>query len=147
MGSFWKWTGTQSMTSYCREERTVNIRWTVCVGLTGAFLLLPLHHTNPSLLFQQVWDSFGRLLYFSLAYDYPVTSLSWAPDGEVFVVGSFNTLRLCDKTGVRPLILYSLSFRKYFNYHPWWLLTSQWCSHKHTKAVSFHQRMTFFSRL
>ncbi|XP_054649376.1 intraflagellar transport protein 80 homolog [Dunckerocampus dactyliophorus] len=47
----------------------------------------------------KVWDSFGRLLYSSLSHDYPVTSLSWAPDGEVFAVGSFNTLRLCDKTG------------------------------------------------
>lgn len=47
----------------------------------------------------KVWDSFGRLLYSSLSHDYPITSLSWAPDGEVFAVGSFNTLRLCDKTG------------------------------------------------
>lgn len=49
----------------------------------------------------QVWDSFGRLLYSSESHDYPITSLSWAPDGEVFSVGSFNTLRLCDKTGVK----------------------------------------------
>lgn len=47
----------------------------------------------------KVWDSFGRLLYTSSPHDYPVTSLSWAPDGEVFAMGSFNTLRLCDKTG------------------------------------------------
>ncbi|XP_069004319.1 intraflagellar transport protein 80 homolog isoform X2 [Embiotoca jacksoni] len=47
----------------------------------------------------KVWDSFGRLLHSSSSHDYPVTSLSWAPDGEVFAVGSFNTLRLCDKTG------------------------------------------------
>ncbi|XP_056296765.1 intraflagellar transport protein 80 homolog isoform X2 [Pseudoliparis swirei] len=47
----------------------------------------------------KVWDSFGRLLYSSSSHDYPVTSLSWAPDGELFAVGSFNTLRLCDKTG------------------------------------------------
>ncbi|KAJ3590817.1 hypothetical protein NHX12_008765, partial [Muraenolepis orangiensis] len=46
-----------------------------------------------------VWDSYGRLLYNSSPQDYPVTSLSWAPDGEVFAVGSFNTLHLCDKTG------------------------------------------------
>nr|XP_057935123.1 intraflagellar transport protein 80 homolog isoform X3 [Doryrhamphus excisus] len=52
----------------------------------------------------KVWDSFGRLLYSSLSHDYPVTSLSWAPDGEVFAVGSFNTLRLCDKTGVRNVM-------------------------------------------
>lgn len=47
----------------------------------------------------KVWDGFGRLLHSSSSQDYPVTSLSWAPDGEVFAVGSFNTLRLCDKTG------------------------------------------------
>uniref|UniRef100_A0A8C5DF42 Intraflagellar transport 80 homolog (Chlamydomonas) n=1 Tax=Gouania willdenowi TaxID=441366 RepID=A0A8C5DF42_GOUWI len=47
----------------------------------------------------KVWDSYGRLLHSSSSHDYPVTSLSWAPDGEVFAVGSFNTLRLCDKTG------------------------------------------------
>ncbi|XP_074535318.1 intraflagellar transport protein 80 homolog isoform X2 [Halichoeres trimaculatus] len=47
----------------------------------------------------KVWDSFGRLLYSSLFHDYSITSLSWAPDGEVFAVGSYNTLRLCDKTG------------------------------------------------
>lgn len=47
----------------------------------------------------KVWDSFGRLLHSSSPHDYPVTSLSWAPGGEVFAMGSFNTLRLCDKTG------------------------------------------------
>ncbi|XP_028818647.1 intraflagellar transport protein 80 homolog isoform X2 [Denticeps clupeoides] len=47
----------------------------------------------------KVWDSYGRLLYVSSSHDYPITSVSWAPDGEVFAVGSFNTLRLCDKTG------------------------------------------------
>uniref|UniRef100_A0A3Q3BNH0 Intraflagellar transport 80 homolog (Chlamydomonas) n=1 Tax=Kryptolebias marmoratus TaxID=37003 RepID=A0A3Q3BNH0_KRYMA len=47
----------------------------------------------------KVWDSFGRLLHSSVSHDYPVTSLSWAPDGEVFAAGSFNTLRLCDKIG------------------------------------------------
>ncbi|XP_056139215.1 intraflagellar transport protein 80 homolog [Lampris incognitus] len=47
----------------------------------------------------KVWDSYGRLLYSSSPHDYPITSLAWAPDGEVFAVGSFNTLRLCDKTG------------------------------------------------
>jgi len=47
-----------------------------------------------------VWDSYGHPLYASSPQDYPVTSLSWAPDGEVFATGSFNTLYLCDKTGV-----------------------------------------------
>ncbi|XP_059507049.1 intraflagellar transport protein 80 homolog isoform X4 [Stegostoma tigrinum] len=47
----------------------------------------------------KVWDSYGRLLYSSQAHDYPITSVAWALDGQLFAVGSFNTLRLCDKTG------------------------------------------------
>ncbi|XP_075793939.1 intraflagellar transport protein 80 homolog isoform X1 [Pelodiscus sinensis] len=47
----------------------------------------------------KVWDSYGRLLYSSQPHDYPITSIAWAPDGELFAVGSFHTLRLCDKTG------------------------------------------------
>ncbi|RMC01915.1 hypothetical protein DUI87_21076 [Hirundo rustica rustica] len=47
----------------------------------------------------QVWDSFGRALYNSQPHEYPITSIAWALDGELFAVGSFNTLRLCDKTG------------------------------------------------
>ncbi|RWS22795.1 hypothetical protein B4U80_04886, partial [Leptotrombidium deliense] len=47
----------------------------------------------------KVWDSLGRLLYASASHDYPITSLAWSPDGSLFAVGSFNTLKLCDKTG------------------------------------------------
>ncbi|KAG8445234.1 hypothetical protein GDO86_010132 [Hymenochirus boettgeri] len=47
----------------------------------------------------KVWDSYGRLLFNSTPHEYPITSISWAPDGELFAVGSFHTLRLCDKTG------------------------------------------------
>ncbi|XP_078065148.1 intraflagellar transport protein 80 homolog isoform X3 [Mustelus asterias] len=47
----------------------------------------------------KVWDSYGRLLYSAQMHDYPITSVAWAPDGQLFAVGSFNTLRLCDKTG------------------------------------------------
>lgn len=47
----------------------------------------------------KVWDMYGRLLYTSLAMDYPIMSLAWSPDGELFSVGSFNALRLCDRTG------------------------------------------------
>ena len=39
-------------------------------------------------------------MYSSSIHDYPITSVSWTPDGELFAIGSFNTLRLCDKTGV-----------------------------------------------
>ena len=46
-----------------------------------------------------MWDSYGRQLYSSGQHDYPVTALAWSNDGENFAVGSFNTLRLCDKIG------------------------------------------------
>jgi len=38
-------------------------------------------------------------MYNSVNHDYPITSVAWAPDGQLFAVGSFNTLRLCDKAG------------------------------------------------
>jgi len=47
----------------------------------------------------KVWDCYGRLLYTSSPHDYPVTSCAWAPDGESFAIGSYNTIRLCDKKG------------------------------------------------
>eukprot|EP00163_Fabomonas_tropica_P033271 TRINITY_DN8656_c0_g1_i1.p1 TRINITY_DN8656_c0_g1~~TRINITY_DN8656_c0_g1_i1.p1 ORF type:complete len:654 (+),score=157.92 TRINITY_DN8656_c0_g1_i1:218-2179(+) len=47
----------------------------------------------------RIWDSFGRQLYTSNAYDHPTTSIRWCPDGELLAVGSFNSLRLCDRTG------------------------------------------------
>lgn len=47
----------------------------------------------------KVWDMFGRQLFSSAPFDHPVTSLSWSPSGELFAVGSYNTLRICDKLG------------------------------------------------
>lgn len=47
----------------------------------------------------KVWDSYGRPLYVSQPHEHHITSVAWAPDGELFAVGSFHTLRLCDKTG------------------------------------------------
>ncbi|KAI6222302.1 Intraflagellar transport protein 80-like protein [Aphelenchoides fujianensis] len=47
----------------------------------------------------RVWDTFGRSLYASNPHSYPITSVAWNPEGELFAVGSFNVLRLCDKAG------------------------------------------------
>jgi intraflagellar transport protein 80 len=47
----------------------------------------------------RVWDSYGRQLFSSYIHEYPITCLAWAPDGELFAVGSYNTLRLADKAG------------------------------------------------
>lgn len=47
----------------------------------------------------KVWDSYGRQLFSSAPLDYAITAVQFSPDGEMFAVGSFNTLRVCDKTG------------------------------------------------
>ena len=47
----------------------------------------------------RVWDQYGRQLYSSLPYDHVITSVKWSPNGEVFAVGSFEMLRLCDMSG------------------------------------------------
>eukprot|EP01012_Entosiphon_sulcatum_P005298 TRINITY_DN1232_c0_g1_i1.p2 TRINITY_DN1232_c0_g1~~TRINITY_DN1232_c0_g1_i1.p2 ORF type:complete len:816 (-),score=154.57 TRINITY_DN1232_c0_g1_i1:3038-5239(-) len=47
----------------------------------------------------KVWDAYGRLLFTSAVLDYPVTSVAFSPDGEMYAVGSFNMIRICDKTG------------------------------------------------
>jgi intraflagellar transport protein 80 len=47
----------------------------------------------------RVWDQYGRQLYNSSPYDHVITSIKWAPNGDYFAVGSFEMLRLCDKSG------------------------------------------------
>ena len=47
----------------------------------------------------KVWDTYGRQLFQSRPFDYVVTSVAWCPSGDFFSVGSYNLLRLCDKTG------------------------------------------------
>ncbi|XP_054167279.1 intraflagellar transport protein 80 homolog [Oppia nitens] len=47
----------------------------------------------------KVWDSLGRVLFTSATHEHPITSLAWAPEGSLFAVGSYNTLKLCDKYG------------------------------------------------
>ena len=47
----------------------------------------------------KIWDQYGRNLFVSLPYNYVTTSVAWAPSGEYFAVGSFEMMRLCNKTG------------------------------------------------
>ena len=47
----------------------------------------------------RIWDEFGRLIYCSKVFNYPITSLSWAPNGKYFSVGSYNLGLLCDYQG------------------------------------------------
>ncbi|PSN36206.1 hypothetical protein C0J52_07301 [Blattella germanica] len=61
--------------------------------------MLVIKHLAPNSKPSRVWDTYGRQLYSSHVHDYPITSVSWAPSGDLFAVGSYNTLRLCDKAG------------------------------------------------
>jgi len=47
----------------------------------------------------KIWDSYGRLLFNSAPLDHVVTSVAWSPNGKYFAVGSYNVLKLCDRTG------------------------------------------------
>jgi len=47
----------------------------------------------------KVWDSYGRQLFQSAPFDNVLTSIAWSPSGEAFAVGSYNMMRLCDRTG------------------------------------------------
>lgn len=48
----------------------------------------------------KVWDSRGHSLFSSGLHNHPINSLAWAPAGDLFSVGSFNILRVCDRYGV-----------------------------------------------
>ncbi|XP_076755715.1 intraflagellar transport protein Oseg5 [Xylocopa sonorina] len=47
----------------------------------------------------KVWDSNGTQLFSSSVGNHPITAVSWSYSGDYFAVGSFNTIKLCDKTG------------------------------------------------
>ena len=47
----------------------------------------------------KIWDSFGRNLYSASPYECVITSVAWSPNGQLFAVGSFDMIRLCEKTG------------------------------------------------
>ncbi|XP_014282320.1 intraflagellar transport protein 80 homolog isoform X1 [Halyomorpha halys] len=47
----------------------------------------------------KVWDMYGTPIFSSLLHEHSITSLAWSPSGDLFAVGSFNTIRLCDKSG------------------------------------------------
>jgi len=47
----------------------------------------------------KVWDAYGRLMFTSAPLDHVVTAVKWSPNGKYFAVGSYNVLKLCDRTG------------------------------------------------
>eukprot|EP01063_Lacrimia_lanifica_P000259 TRINITY_DN10127_c0_g2_i1.p1 TRINITY_DN10127_c0_g2~~TRINITY_DN10127_c0_g2_i1.p1 ORF type:complete len:778 (+),score=341.25 TRINITY_DN10127_c0_g2_i1:60-2393(+) len=48
----------------------------------------------------KVWDPYGRQTYCcTVPADYSITSVAFSPDGQCIAIGSYNSLRICDKTG------------------------------------------------
>nr|CAH7751636.1 unnamed protein product [Callosobruchus chinensis] len=47
----------------------------------------------------RVWDSQGRQLFSSGYHSNHITSVAWSPNGDLFAVGSYDVLRLCDYAG------------------------------------------------
>ncbi|OAD57910.1 Intraflagellar transport protein 80 like protein [Eufriesea mexicana] len=71
----------------------------------GLILVLCWSHTHGLIISggedcrYKVWDSNGTQLFSSNIGDHPITAVSWSYSGDYFAVGSFNTIKLCDKTG------------------------------------------------
>ncbi|CAG4943709.1 unnamed protein product [Colias eurytheme] len=49
--------------------------------------------------YSKIWDVFGQQISVSVKHDQPLTSVSWSPAGDMFVIGSFNLIRLCNSNG------------------------------------------------
>eukprot|EP00759_Apiculatamorpha_spiralis_P037385 PhF_6_TR37224/c0_g1_i1/m.54912/K19678/IFT80; intraflagellar transport protein 80 len=47
----------------------------------------------------RIWDCYGRMIFSSTAYESPITSVAFSPDGDYLAVGTMNQLRICDRTG------------------------------------------------
>ncbi|XP_014608812.1 PREDICTED: intraflagellar transport protein 80 homolog [Polistes canadensis] len=47
----------------------------------------------------KVWDSNGNQIYSSSSGDYPITAVNCCSSGDYFAIGSFNMIKLCDRTG------------------------------------------------
>ncbi|RVE48513.1 hypothetical protein evm_006824 [Chilo suppressalis] len=47
----------------------------------------------------KIWDTFGQQISMSIKHDQAITSVSWSPAGDLFVIGSYNLIRLCNANG------------------------------------------------
>nr|XP_026488740.1 intraflagellar transport protein 80 homolog [Vanessa tameamea] len=49
--------------------------------------------------YSKIWDTFGQQISVSVKHDQPITSVSWSPAGDMFIIGSYNLIRLCNANG------------------------------------------------
>ena len=89
---FWRWIGRRP------TEKLFQVSFSFLGPINSVLCFLSICIGSEDCRYR-VWDAFGRQMYNSGQHDYPITSISWSPDGQLFAVGSFNTLRLCDKIG------------------------------------------------
>ncbi|KAG1681157.1 hypothetical protein FOA52_015600 [Chlamydomonas sp. UWO 241] len=92
-----------SQVTICSIQSTAkSISWKAHDGVVLKVDWSPINHyviTGGEDCKYKVWDGYGRLLYQSAPLDYVVTSVAWCPSGEMFAVGSFDSLQLCDRMG------------------------------------------------
>ncbi|XP_050670516.1 intraflagellar transport protein 80 homolog isoform X2 [Leptidea sinapis] len=49
--------------------------------------------------YSKIWDTFGQQISVSVKHDQPITSINWCPAGDMFAIGSYNLIRLCNDNG------------------------------------------------
>ncbi|CAG5105714.1 Oidioi.mRNA.OKI2018_I69.chr1.g2388.t1.cds [Oikopleura dioica] len=47
----------------------------------------------------KIWDLFGRLLFQSADHQFPITSISFSPNADSLLVGTFGIVKFCDPSG------------------------------------------------
>uniref|UniRef100_A0A915MED8 Intraflagellar transport protein 80 homolog n=1 Tax=Meloidogyne javanica TaxID=6303 RepID=A0A915MED8_MELJA len=105
------WNGDSSKLLYCAGDecfikqlnvQSSPIKWRAHTGLVTC---LGWSAVNDQILTggedcrYRLWNGQGRPLWSSSAYAFPISSVAWSHNGTMFAVGSFNLLRLCDKSG------------------------------------------------
>ncbi|XP_018322477.1 intraflagellar transport protein 80 homolog [Agrilus planipennis] len=105
------WSGDSKCVAYTQDKQIVikhlapNIKPEKWKAHDGLVLALAWSEVNDLIISggedcrYKVWNSQGHQLFSSTLHDYPIMSLAWSPNGDVFAVGSYNTLRLCDHAG------------------------------------------------
>ncbi|GMI26980.1 hypothetical protein TrCOL_g8767 [Triparma columacea] len=87
------------------QSRGKSIQWDGLPKDKGVVTALDWNHVNNLIVSggedccYRIFDSFGLPVYTSNPHEHVITSVAWRPNGTAFAVGSYNVVRLCDKTG------------------------------------------------
>jgi intraflagellar transport protein 80 len=93
------------LTIFKTQSRGKSIQWTAQANDKGVIMCADWNNVNNLIIsggedcIYRVFDPFGLPLYVSSPHEHVITSISWRPNGTAFAVGSFNMIRLCDRTG------------------------------------------------